>query len=134
MRQEKSKQFVVGGRQLGESKELQSFKVTGANLFDTVYTERNPQIRHIQSGELNLETNSPIPHKQSGVLEDMAVATPKKESEFGFFPQLGWSHYRALMRVENRNERLFHEIEAELEDVDVSHRAHREHGGNENEK
>lgn len=87
--------------------------------FYTVYIERIPQIRHIQSGELKLEAKSPIRHLQSGVLEDMADSTRKKESELGFSPQLGWSHYRALMRVENRNERLFYEIEAEKEQWDV---------------
>ena len=30
----------------------------------------------------------------------------------GFHPQLGWSHYRALMRVENEQARSFYEIEA----------------------
>jgi len=30
----------------------------------------------------------------------------------GFSPQLSWSHYRALMRVNNENARLFYEHEA----------------------
>jgi predicted nuclease of restriction endonuclease-like (RecB) superfamily len=34
------------------------------------------------------------------------------ESAEGFHPALGWSHYRALMRVENQQIRSFYEIEA----------------------
>ncbi|MDL1976077.1 MAG: DUF1016 N-terminal domain-containing protein, partial [Deltaproteobacteria bacterium] len=39
----------------------------------------------------------------------------------GFSPNLGWSHYRALMNVEHQNERLFYEIEAEAEGWEVKH-------------
>jgi len=35
-----------------------------------------------------------------------------KNLEQGFHPDLGWSHYRALMRVENENARAFYEVEA----------------------
>jgi hypothetical protein len=34
------------------------------------------------------------------------------ELPVGFSPQLSWSHYRALMRVENEEARLFYEREA----------------------
>ncbi len=34
------------------------------------------------------------------------------ESVTGFHPDLSWSHYRALMRVENKQARSFYEIEA----------------------
>ena len=34
------------------------------------------------------------------------------ESPLGFHPNLGWSHYRGLMRVENQDARLFYETEA----------------------
>lgn len=37
---------------------------------------------------------------------------PGSESPQGFSPQLSWSHYRALMRVENEEARLFYEQEA----------------------
>ena len=33
----------------------------------------------------------------------------------GFSSRLSWSHYRTLTKVENKNERLFYEIEAEKE-------------------
>ena len=34
------------------------------------------------------------------------------ELQQGFSPQLSWSHYRALMRVDNTEARLFYEREA----------------------
>ncbi len=37
---------------------------------------------------------------------------PGDESQLGFSPHLSWSHYRALMRVENEAARLFYEKEA----------------------
>lgn len=37
---------------------------------------------------------------------------PGSESRLGFHPNLGWSHYRALMRVENPKARVFYETEA----------------------
>ncbi len=45
----------------------------------------------------------------------MILAVEKSESIQGFSPALSWSHYRALTKVENKNERLFYEIEAEKE-------------------
>ena len=89
--------------------------------FHTVYADRMPQIRHIQGGEFEAEIIRPIHHTQSGVLADISAAVEKKEAELGLSPQLGWSHYRELMHVENRNERLFYEIEAEKEQWDVDH-------------
>lgn len=84
--------------------------------FYTVYSERAPEIRHIRCGELDREAKR---HTQSGVLHDMSLATEKQEPDLGFSPELGWSHYRTLMNVENRNERLFYEIEAEKEGWEV---------------
>ena len=72
------------------------------------YTNRIPEIRHIGSGEFSDKEKR---HTQSGVLDNMSLAIEKAECEHGFSPGLGWSHYRALMGVENRNERLFYEIE-----------------------
>lgn len=84
--------------------------------FYTVYSERSPEIRHIGCGESDKEEKY---HIQSGVLQEMSLAVDKKEADLGFSPRLGWSHYRILMRVENRNERLFYEIESEKEKWDV---------------
>ena len=50
---------------------------------------------------------------------EISLSTEKQEKDLGFSPELGWSHYRNLMNVENRNERLFYEIEAEKEGWEV---------------
>ena len=65
------------------------------------------QILHIESGE---SVQATIRHIESGELDD---------SKKGFSPELGWSHYRTLMQVENKYEQLFYEIEAENEHWDV---------------
>jgi predicted nuclease of restriction endonuclease-like (RecB) superfamily len=86
--------------------------------FYSTYQDRSPLIRHIGCGELR---NARKRHTQSGILQEMSLALETKESGLGFSPELGWSHYRALMRVENRSERLFYELEAEMEGWDVKH-------------
>lgn len=57
----------------------------------------------------------------------MALAVEQVGVERGFSPNLGWSQYRTLMNVENQNERLFYEIEAENESWDVEHLKHQIH-------
>lgn len=89
--------------------------------FYTVYQDRVPEIRHIGSGEFEKNSKSPKQHLQSGVLDDIKKSLKIRESQLGLSPNLGWTHYRELMRVENRNERLFYEIEAEKEGWDVEH-------------
>ena len=86
--------------------------------FYTVYSGRKPVIRHIQCGESDSRVNR---HTQGGVLDDLSIAVEKSNGELGFSPNLGWSHYRLLMGVDNRNERLFYEIEAEKEGWDIKH-------------
>ncbi len=86
--------------------------------FYTVYSNRIPEIRHIACGEFK---SSGKRHTQSGVLDAMALAVEQAGIECGFSPNLGWSHYRALMNVEHQNERLFYEIEAENEGWEVKH-------------
>ena len=78
--------------------------------FYTVYSDRIPEIRHSGCGEFNASEKR---HTQSGVLDAMSLAVDRASDERGFSPNLGWSHYRALMNIENRNERLFYEIETE---------------------
>ena len=92
--------------------------------FYTVYADRNPEIRHFGSGELE---NGKKRHLRSGVLEDMASATDSKSKTYGFSPNLGWTHYRTLMSVEHPSERLFYEIEAEKERWDIEHLNHQIH-------
>jgi predicted nuclease of restriction endonuclease-like (RecB) superfamily len=97
------------------------FSITNLRYFRTFYTvyaERKPEIRQIGSGELSREG---IRHSQSGVLGDMSQAAQKVDEPRGFSPNLGWAHYQVLMGVENRNERLFYEIEAEKEGWEVKH-------------
>ena len=92
--------------------------------FYQVYSDRIPQILYAQSRELG---STSIPHEvrgefKSGVLDDLTIPhIGCGEFKKGFSPRLGWSHYRALMRVENENERLFYEVEAEKERWDVKH-------------
>jgi len=86
--------------------------------FYLVYSDRVPEIRHIGCGEFK---SSGKRHNQSGVLDDMTLAVEQADAARGFSPNLGWSHYRTLMNVENVNERLFYEIEAEHEGWDVNH-------------
>jgi hypothetical protein len=81
-----------------------------------VYSDHIPKIRHIGGGEFKATLNR---HTQSGVLDVMALAVEQAVIKRGFSPNLGWSHYRALMNVEHNNERLFYEIEAEKERWDV---------------
>ena len=70
-----------------------------------------------QNGELfdRLDGILQIHHKACDVLEHMSLAVEKNECIQGFSPLLSWSHYRTLTRVENRNERLFYELETEKE-------------------
>jgi len=76
------------------------------------YRNRNPRIddlsgsprekRHPLGGESSL---SRLPGKICHPMGD--------ESQIqGFHPDLGWSHYRALMRIESNQARAFYEIEA----------------------
>ncbi|MBI4801740.1 MAG: DUF1016 domain-containing protein [Elusimicrobia bacterium] len=86
--------------------------------FYTVYSNRITEIRHIACGELKASGKR---HMQSGVLDAMSLAVEQAGAKRGFSPNLGWSHYRTLMNVENQNERFFYEIEAENEGWDVEH-------------
>ncbi|MCX9073559.1 MAG: PDDEXK nuclease domain-containing protein [Candidatus Methanoperedens sp.] len=91
-------------------------------LFYQTYAERLPEIRHMACDESGqLDGISQNHHKACDVLEDMSLAVQKSECIQGFSPVLSWSHYRALTKVENRNERLFYELEAEKEGWSVPH-------------
>jgi predicted nuclease of restriction endonuclease-like (RecB) superfamily len=86
--------------------------------FHQTYFERSPEIRHIPCGEF---VEDAIRHKRSGVLGDLALAVEGRNTLKGFSPVLGWSHYRALMKVANASERAFYEIEAEKEKWSVEY-------------
>jgi len=80
--------------------------------FYVVYSSREPKIRHKACGESGSGEKL---HKPCGVLDDLSLAVEKSNFIQGFSPALSWSHYRTLTKVENKNERLFYEIEAEKE-------------------
>ena len=80
--------------------------------FYIVYSNREPKIRHKLCGELDFWEKL---HKPCGVLDDLSLSVEKSDLIQGFSPALSWSHYRTLTKVENKNERLFYEIEAEKE-------------------
>ena len=85
-------------------------------LFYQTYAHRSPEIRHKVCDESSrMGTEPEKHHKPCDVLGDMHLAVEKSESIQGFSPILSWSHYRTLTKVENKNERLFYEIEAEKE-------------------
>lgn len=86
--------------------------------FHQVYAERTPEIRHMACGEFD---SGSIRHMPCGALRDVALAVEGHVAERGFSPALGWSHYRALMTIENPTERLFYEIEAEKDGWSVEH-------------
>lgn len=84
--------------------------------FYLVYSNRSPEILHKPCGEFSSEEKL---RKPCGVLDDMSLAVENGDLIKGFSSQLSWSHYRALTKVEHKNERLFYEIEAEKENWSV---------------
>ena len=94
--------------------------------FYIVYSNREPKIRH-KAKACGKSGSGEKLHKACGVLEDMSLAVEKSDSIQGFSPALSWSHYRALTKVENKNERLFYEIEAEKEGWSVPVLEHQIH-------
>ena len=90
------------------SQQLQShvgrgYSTTNLRYFRTfylAYRERRPEIRHIGGGESQSDATPArartIRHKRRGV----SLAAIERAPLEGFSPLLGWSHYRALMKVE----------------------------------
>src|SRR5262249_943593 len=110
------------------------FSTTNLRYFRTffqVYVDRGPEIRHMAGGESATAgvaapataSRKPgrIRHTTSGVLNDRSPAAAGPTCLHGFSPVLGWSHYRALMKVGNEPARLFYEIEAEKQSWSVAH-------------
>jgi predicted nuclease of restriction endonuclease-like (RecB) superfamily len=96
-------------------------------LFYQTYADRTPEIRHKACDESGLtDGREGIHHKACDVLNDLTLSVAKTGIP-GFSLRLSWSHYRALTKVENRNERLFYEIEAEKEGWSVPHLEHQMH-------
>ncbi|MDR2012816.1 MAG: PDDEXK nuclease domain-containing protein [Rhodanobacter sp.] len=111
------------------SKQLQSrvgrgYSSTNLRYFRTfyiAYRSRRPEIRHIGSGESgsaeDAGASGKIRHKRGGV----SLASLDPPLLEGFSSALGWTHYRALMKVEPAMVRTFYEIEAEREHWPVTH-------------
>ena len=85
----------------------QGFSVTNLRhmrLFYQAYSDRSP-IHHLPSDEL-------VAASVGDVMKDLQTALEKQDSTKGFSPNLSWTHYRTLIKVENEAERKFYEIEA----------------------
>jgi predicted nuclease of restriction endonuclease-like (RecB) superfamily len=88
------------------------FSVTNIWYFKQFYIafQDRTRIPHPLGGE---SSETSILHPTGRELTPVQIAYPPgTESLPGFSPQLSWSHYRALMRVENREARDFYEREA----------------------
>lgn len=104
-----------GERLLGELSEQltkrygRGFSVTNLRyfrLFYQAFNDRAPVIHHSTSDELGALT-------QEAVLDDLEMALEKTGQRKGFSPNLSWTHYRALTKIDRQAERLFYEIETE---------------------
>lgn len=85
--------------------------------FHLVCADRIPEIRHAVRGELPRRMLQPSePAKDSnGQFARQCLANseqPALRILHGFAPELSWTHYRLLMRVENQYARAFYEHEA----------------------
>ncbi|MCK4623744.1 MAG: DUF1016 family protein, partial [Phycisphaerae bacterium] len=87
------------------------FSTTNLGYFRRFYItfqDRSPTIRHSMGGEL---PEPEKPHISDGDLP-VKVHAADNASLWEFHPDLSWSHYRALMRIENEHARSFYELEA----------------------
>jgi predicted nuclease of restriction endonuclease-like (RecB) superfamily len=79
-------------------------------MFYQAYPDRLAGIRHPAGDELSVEgISSPTGRELAPLKKSYPLGT---ESPQGFSPLLSWSHYRALMRLEDRAARDFYEREA----------------------
>ena len=78
--------------------------------FFQAYSQRLASIGYPAGSQSSEPT---IFHPSAGELVSLPKSYPQgSESQPGFSPQLSWSHYRALMRVENLTARDFYEQES----------------------
>ncbi len=82
-------------------------------LFYQAFSDRTPEIHHSTSDELGASA-------QEGVLDDLTTALDKTHRRKGFSPDLSWTHYRALTKIDDASERLFYEIETEKSEWSVA--------------
>ncbi len=90
----------------------QGFSATNLKYFRLFYQAYSDRIRSIRHPSGDESGNMEIAYPASAELIPVKKSHPVG-SEFsqGFSSQLSWSHYRALMRVENRKARDFYESE-----------------------
>ena len=110
-------------------------------MFYQTYEDRVPVIAHKVGGRLAEENlhgaggesqetaihhkacdefaRDPARHDPERVLADLSLVIEQADKLGGFSPLLSWSHYRTLLSVENKHERLFYEIEAAKENWSV---------------
>jgi len=82
--------------------------------FYVVYADRSPSVGTAKpAAQATLEIHHKPCDESGSASAGLAAAIERPEALEGFSPALSWSHYRALMAVENRSERSFYEIEAE---------------------
>ena len=81
----------------------EGFSITSLKYFRTfyiTYADRNPEISRPTGVQLSTD--------QKG----RPMGDQLENAQKAFHPNLSWSHYRAIMRVENENARDFYETEA----------------------
>jgi len=78
--------------------------------FYVMFQERKPEIHYPSGSEFTPDKNRYPAGSELGALEKRK--TQQDLSLKGFHPNLSWSHYRALMRVDKEKARDFYEIEA----------------------
>ena len=75
----------------------------------------SPEIHHEPRSELVVAGSGDEKQDDRDVSATLEQAVAQVHAERAFSPDLSWTHYRALMRVEHGAERLFYEIEAARE-------------------
>ena len=78
--------------------------------FYLMFQDRKPEIHYPLGSELTSDEKRDPAGGELGTLEKRK--TQQDLSLKGFHPNLSWSHYRALMRVDKKKARDFYEIEA----------------------
>jgi len=102
------------------------FSQTNLKLFRQFYLTYQDRLRHFDScipdtyrvtvsspsPELTQTTQIPFPEFVTHRVANSIGHPPGSQLGEGFYSQLSWSHYRALMRVKNSDARIFYEQEA----------------------
>ena len=89
-------------------------------LFYQTYPHRTDGIHHTSDESLPVIEREQI-HHSSDDLEFLNFSVEEADNIQGFSPNLTWTHYRTLLKVENNSERLFYELEADKEGWSVAH-------------